>query len=94
MDITKLDSSTLIICKKEDLQEFAEQLISKGRSEKAPTPQQTEIEQPITQPEALKFLGKSRQTFSKWRREGRIKGHRIGGRIYFFKSELVATMKS
>lgn len=50
-------------------------------------------EQPISQPEAIKFLGKSRQTLVAWRRKGVISAHRLGGRIYYLKSELLEAMK-
>ena len=53
----------------------------------------TEIEKPLTQPEAVEFLGKSRQTLTSWRKKGIIKAHVLGGRIYFLKSELLAAMK-
>ena len=50
-------------------------------------------EQPISQPEAIKFLGKSRQTLIAWRRKGVINAHVLGGRIYYLKSELLEAMK-
>jgi hypothetical protein len=58
-----------------------------------PAPPNKEVEQPISQAEAIVFLGKSRQTLTAWRRKGVIKAHRLGGRIYFLKSELLAAMK-
>lgn len=64
--------------------------LSKINLNKASTP---ETEQPISQTEALAFLGKSRQTLNEWRRKGVISGHRLGGRIFYFKSELVKAMK-
>ena len=51
------------------------------------------IEQPISQPEAIKFLGRSRQTLISWRRKGIIPAHRLYGRIYYLKSELLEAMK-
>ena len=53
-----------------------------------------ETERPISQVEAIAFLGKSRQTLNTWRRKGIISAHRLGGRIYFLKSELLEAMKS
>ena len=52
-----------------------------------------EIEQPISQPEAVKFLGKSRQTLISWRKKGIITAHILGGRVYYIKSELLEAMK-
>lgn len=89
MDLTKLEPNTLLIVRAEDLQQFAENLSMYPQ----PIQKADESEQPIPQSEACKFLGKSRQTFVKWRREGLIQGHKMGGRIYFFKSELLASMK-
>jgi len=50
-------------------------------------PESNPTEQPISQPEAIKFLGKSRQTLISWRRKGVISSHKLGGRIYYLKSE-------
>jgi len=57
-----------------------------------PEPTTKEIERPISQPEAVEFLGKSRQTLVAWRKKGIIKAHRLNGRIYFLKSELLEAM--
>jgi hypothetical protein len=93
MDISALQSNTLLILTAQDLQNFAE---AHARSVLSSFPKETpavqEQEQPITQPEALKFLGKSRQTFSKYRKKGIIKAHILGGRVYYFKSELLTAM--
>lgn len=50
-------------------------------------------EQPISQRDAIEFLGKSKQTLIAWRKKGVISAHRLGGRIYYLKSELLAAMK-
>ena len=63
-------------------------LISKPEPQRAP-----EIEKPISQAEAIAFLGKSRQAFYSWRRKGLITAHILGGRVWYFKSELIAAMK-
>jgi Helix-turn-helix domain len=54
----------------------------------------SQVEQPISQPDAVKFLGKSRQTLTAWRKKGIIKAHTLGGRVYFLKSELLQALKS
>jgi len=51
-------------------------------------------ERPITQEEAIKFLGKSRQTLASWRKKGVIKSYRLGGRIYYKPAELVAALRT
>ncbi|HUX55997.1 MAG TPA: helix-turn-helix domain-containing protein [Bacteroidales bacterium] len=57
-------------------------------------PKKQELERPISQPEAIEFLGKSRQTLIAWRKKGIIRGHKLSGRIYYLKSELLAAIKS
>lgn len=57
------------------------------------TPPKEEVERPISQLEAIEFLGKSRQTLAAWRKKGVITGHTLGGRVYFLKSELLAALK-
>ena len=57
-----------------------------------PEPKKQEPEQPIDQEEAIKFLGKSRQTLTAWRKKGIISAHKLGGRIYYLKSELLKAM--
>jgi hypothetical protein len=57
-------------------------------------PTKQESEKPLSQPEAIEFLGKSRQTLASWRRKGIISAHRLGGRIYYFKSDLLEAMKN
>ena len=90
MNLTELNSETLVICKKEDLLLFAESLINiKSEPEKKQDP---EIEQPISMKEAVKYLGKSRQTLADWRRKGIIKGHTFSGKVYFLKSEILEAL--
>lgn len=72
---------------------FTECLQSANLLSKPDPPKVQEEEQPISQAEAMLFLGKSRQTIAKWRRKGIIRGRVLGGRIYFLKSELIAAMK-
>ena len=50
-------------------------------------------DKPITQDEATKYLGKSRQTLTSWRRKGIIVAYRIGGRIYYKPSELISALE-
>lgn len=92
MNISELEGGTLFIVKKEDLQGFAESLANKILASKKETPKKQEAEKPLSQPEAIKFLGKSRQTLTSWRKKGIIDAHKLGGRIYFLKSELLAAM--
>jgi predicted DNA-binding transcriptional regulator AlpA len=85
---------TLIIISKDELTSIINECIVNAikSSKTDPVPSQEE-EKPITTNEAIEFLGKSRQTFYHWRRKGVVKAHVLGGRIYFFKSELIDAMK-
>ncbi len=51
-----------------------------------------EVEQPMTEIEAVKWLQVSRTTLQSWRREGKIPFQVLGGRIYYLRSELLAAM--
>jgi len=89
-------SNVLIIGSEQDLQKFASFCAKQAISELSaaqPQTQPDEPEKPLTPREAEKFLGKTRQTFYKWRKKGLIKPHILGGRLYYFKSELLAAMK-
>lgn len=93
MNLSELPGNVQIVVKVEDLQAFAEYLARQFHpSAPKPTPK-TEIEQPISQPEAIVFLGKSRQTLTAWRKKGIVKAHTLGGRVYFLKSELLEAVK-
>jgi excisionase family DNA binding protein len=56
-------------------------------------PPQPEEELTTTE-EATKILRVSKVTLSKWRKEGRIKFYRIGTRIRFKKSDLLAALQT
>ena len=43
---------------------------------------------PLSQNEAARYFGKTRQTITEWRKKGILKGHNINGRIFFFQDEL------
>ena len=83
----------LVIASRDDLITFAEKYAERILKGKDKTPEKEEIEKPISQSEAVEFLGKSRQTLIAWRKKGLIKGYRLGGRLYFMRSELVAAFE-
>lgn len=56
-------------------------------------PAGTKIEQPISQAEAVEFLGKSRQTLISWRKKGLITAYHLGGRIFYKPSELLSALQ-
>lgn len=85
---------TFFLIKHEDLTEFAEKVANRILAGQAKsTSVKPEIEQPISQAQAIIFLGKSRQTLISWRKKGLINAYRLGGRIYYKPSELVSALE-
>ena len=91
-EVLQMPSNTLVILKKDDLENFASACADRILAANLKGKVKEEAEKPIPQHEAIAFLGKSRQTFYSWRKKGIVKAHLIGGRIYYFKSELIAAM--
>ena len=85
--------NALLIVRRDDLIAFANTYANRMIAEQPKANAKQETEQPISQAEAVKFLGKSRQAFYSWRRKGLIKAHVLNGRVWYFKSELIAAMK-
>lgn len=86
--------NVLILAKADDLREFANTLIRRSeRNLEKSLQQKDDDERPMTEKEAEKFLHKTRKTLRMWRYAGVIKAHRIGGRIYYKKSELIAALR-
>lgn len=85
---------SLIMMRPEDLQSFAESVAKQVLASK---PQQElkeeKNEKPLSQTEAAQFLGKSRQTLIAWRKAGKIKAYKLGGRVYFKGSELLEALE-
>ena len=91
------NENAIFLIKSSDLQEFATRIINQVLSDK---PKPTEIglnctvaERPFSQSEAIRFLGKSRQSFYTYRKRGIIQPYRLGGRLYYKPSELVAALE-
>ena len=51
-------------------------------------------EKPMTEKEVSKLFKKSRQTLSKYRKEGKIRYHLLGREIIYYESELKEDMKN
>ena len=85
---------SLFIMGNEDLSELADIIVGRIQSLIPKEPVTQDVERPICQKDAIKFLGKSRQTLNKWRKRGIIKSHILGGRVYYLKSELLATLNN
>jgi Helix-turn-helix domain len=87
------NENTLLIVRRKDLIEFAAIYADHILSGQTKAPVKQETEKPISQQEAIAFLGKSRQTLISWRKKGVIKGYRLGGRIYYKPSELILALE-
>lgn len=86
------NENALIVVRSGDLKEFASVLFNQyNQKEKTETPVRSK--DPVSQTEAMKRLGRSRQTFVKWRKKGLLKGFMIGGRVYFEPEELDALQR-
>ena len=92
MEITELlqTENSILLVKTEDLQKLADLLAD--RVPQQPQPLKQEVEQPMSFVETEEWLGKTRQTLTKWRKRGIIQGHTLGGRVYFLKSELLEAL--
>ena len=51
-------------------------------------------DKPISESEACKIYQRTRQTFSKYRKQGKIRYHLVGGGIIYFLRELEEDFKS
>jgi hypothetical protein len=93
MDLTTIlqNERTLLIVSSEDLTEFAIKLLGGQKQENPPA--KSEVEKPMSQVGAIEFLGKSRQTLNSWRKKKIINAYRLGGRVYYKPSELVAALE-
>jgi len=87
------EGNTLFVIREYDLDKLAEKIASKFKSNTEAITVESRKEKPLTQKQAAEFLGRSRQTLITWRKKGIIKGKRLGGRIYFFESELLDAMQ-
>jgi len=85
--------NALIVARRDDLIEFATTYADRILSRQPKPATKQDPEAPISQNEAMLFVKKSRQTFHSWRKKGIIKAHILGGRVYYFKSELISAMK-
>lgn len=90
-EILQGEADTLLIVRRNDLIDFAKAYAQEA-GKTLPEPDQGP-EAPISQNEAIKFLGISRQALYSWRRQGNITAHVIGRRLFYFKSELLEAMK-
>jgi excisionase family DNA binding protein len=88
-------SQQFIMMSPEDLHAFAQNVVKQVLDERNQDSKvEDSLERPLTQQEAANFLQKSRQTLVTWRKAGKIKAHKLGGRIYYKPSELLAALEN
>ncbi|MGV3504653.1 MAG: helix-turn-helix domain-containing protein [Adhaeribacter sp.] len=87
-----MSNQILISIPIDDLLGLIEQRVKAALFNFQPSPP-VERENPITIDRVCQMLGKSKVTIHKWKREGRLKYHRISNKIYFYESEVLAALK-
>jgi len=73
---------------RDDLKGLISEVIRQELTNHKQVTPESEPRKPLSQNEAAKYFGKTRQTVTSWRKKGIIKGHNINGRIFFFQDEL------
>lgn len=51
------------------------------------------IEKPVTAKYVCKIIGVSRPALHKWSKEGIIRSHKLGGKLFYFESEVMEDLK-
>jgi predicted site-specific integrase-resolvase len=51
------------------------------------------IEKPVTAKFICKIIGVSRPALHKWSKEGIIRSHKLGGKLFYFESEVIEDLK-
>jgi len=87
------NETALLLVTSKALKEFGINIANEILSGQKKPPAIQGPEKPIPSRDAEIFLNKSRQTLYTLRRKGVIKGYRLGGRIYYKPSELVAALE-
>lgn len=73
---------------KDFLSNFLESLQATINKEAESVPEDQGEEEPLNVAEAARIFGVTRQTLSRWTKEGKIKGFTVGGRRYYYLSEI------
>lgn len=92
------EGTLLISCKVENVSELARLCAAFSTKEdtrvvEQAVPQQEEAERPISQEEATAFLGLTRQGFYNLRRRGLVRSFKLGGRLFYYKSQLLSALQ-
>jgi predicted site-specific integrase-resolvase len=51
------------------------------------------IEKPVSAPFVCKMIGVSRPALHKWSKAGIVRSHKIGGKLFYFESEVMEDLK-
>jgi predicted site-specific integrase-resolvase len=51
------------------------------------------IEKPVTAHYICKMIGVSRPALHKWSKAGIVRSHKLGGKLFFFESEIMEDLK-
>ncbi len=51
------------------------------------------IEKPVTAQYICKMIGVSRPALHKWSKEGIIRSHKLGGKLFYFESEVMEDLR-
>lgn len=94
MDFENLQGDTLIIARAADFRALADRIIEQLKAQAPQVPSVSSDDTLFSFAETCKFLGISRPTGTRWRNAGKISGHLMGGKLYFFKSELINALKN
>ena len=91
MELTKFinsesEANVQIVTSPEALSNFANELVE--TTARRIIAELNTPDNPLTEKEVCKQVGKTRQTLAKYRRSGKLRYHRIGREIYYFPKEL------
>jgi hypothetical protein len=100
------EGSLVITIKLNNLAELEALLLARMSAKESASPQTNTLvetppilkegqgnERPIPLKEALEFTNLTRQGFYNARRRGEVETFKLGGKLYFFKSQLLAALK-
>jgi len=51
------------------------------------------LEKPVTAKYICKMIGVSRPALHRWSKSGTIRAHKIGGKLFFFESEVMEDLR-
>lgn len=55
--------------------------------------EKTTIERPVTAQYICKMIGVSRPALHKWSKAGIVRSHKLGGKLFYFESEVMEDLR-